>query len=113
MDPATQGRPWLRKPFTELLPVTLPIAASAVGSSTAATFEAKVSGREVPKATMVMAVMESLMSATQPSSVAKSPMKTVTTPIISSAVEKHSQPPQYDGGGVKAKSNFQGKAMKC
>jgi hypothetical protein len=42
--------------LTELLPVTFPIALSAVFSFTAAALLANVSGREVPRATKVMAV---------------------------------------------------------
>jgi len=45
--------------FTELLPVTLPIALSAVFSLAAAALLAKVSGSEVPKATKVTAVISS------------------------------------------------------
>ena len=45
--------------FTELLPVTLLIALSAVFSLAAAALLAKVSGSEVPKATKVMAVISS------------------------------------------------------
>ena len=41
--------------MTLLLPVTLPIALSAVRSATAADLEAKVSGNEVPRATKVIA----------------------------------------------------------
>ena len=52
-----QGRPSPRKTLTELLPVTFPMELSAVFSLTAAIFPAKVSGREVPSATKVMAVI--------------------------------------------------------
>ena len=50
-----QGRPKPKKTLTLLLPVTLPIALSAVRSATAADLEAKVSGKEVPRATKVIA----------------------------------------------------------
>ena len=42
--------------LTELLPVTFPIALSAVFSLTAAALLANVSGRDVPRATKVIAV---------------------------------------------------------
>ena len=45
------GMPRPRKTLTELEPVMLPIAASAVSSLIAATLLAKVSGKEVPRAT--------------------------------------------------------------
>ena len=51
------GIPRPIKTLTELLPVTLPIELSAVFSLTAAILLAKVSGREVPRATNVMAVI--------------------------------------------------------
>ena len=43
--------------MTELLPVIFPIALSAVLSPHAAALEANVSGREVPRATKVIAVI--------------------------------------------------------
>lgn len=51
-----QGRPRPTKTLTELEPVTLPMAVSAVSDYLAAVILAKVSGREVPMATKVMAV---------------------------------------------------------
>ena len=42
---------------TELLPVTFPMAASAVSSLSVADLDAKVSGSDVPRATKVMAVI--------------------------------------------------------
>lgn len=47
----TQGIPRPKKTLTELLPVTLPIALSAVFSFLAAMRLANVSGKLVPKAT--------------------------------------------------------------
>jgi len=55
MDATTQGNPNPRKTLTELLPVTFPIALSAVFSLAAAVLLAKVSGKEVPRATNVIA----------------------------------------------------------
>lgn len=50
------GRPRPKNTLTELLPVTFPMALSAVFSPTAAALLAKVSGSDVPRATNVMAV---------------------------------------------------------
>ena len=52
-----QGIPSPINTLTELLPVTFPIELSAVFSEVAAILLAKVSGREVPRATKVMAVI--------------------------------------------------------
>jgi len=59
--------------LTEFDPVTLPIAASAVLDYLAAVILAKVSGRDVPKATRVLAATDSLIPHTHPKSVANSP----------------------------------------
>jgi hypothetical protein len=64
MEAIIQGMPRPMNTFTELLPVTLPMALSAVFSLAAAALLAKVSGREVPKATKVMAVISSLRPTT-------------------------------------------------
>ena len=55
MDAISQGRPSPRNTLTELLPVIFPIALSAFFSPTAAALEAKVSGKDVPRATNVIA----------------------------------------------------------
>mmetsp|Transcript_138817 Transcript_138817/g.387126 ORF Transcript_138817/g.387126 Transcript_138817/m.387126 type:complete len:222 (-) Transcript_138817:1421-2086(-) len=112
MAPIIHGRPRPKKTFTELLPVTLPMLASAYMSCTAAVLEANVSGNEVPKATMVMAVAKSGMLMAQPSMVAKSPMRMVTMAIMNKATPKQTQPPPYSTGGTSAKKTFQGRAMK-
>ena len=57
MEAIIQGIPRPMNTLTELLPVTLPMALSAVFSDTAAILLAKVSGRDVPRATNVMAVI--------------------------------------------------------
>lgn len=54
----THGRPRPKKIFTELEPVTLPTAASAYSDDLAAVMLANVSGREVPIATIVIAVID-------------------------------------------------------
>ena len=57
MEAIIQGIPRPMNTFTELLPVTFPMELSAVFSEVAAILLAKVSGREVPRATKVMAVI--------------------------------------------------------
>ena len=57
MEAIIHGIPRPMKTLTELLPVTFPIALSAVFSVVAAILLAKVSGREVPRATNVIAVI--------------------------------------------------------
>lgn len=89
----THGSPSPKKTLTELDPVTLPIEASANSSCLAAVIEAKVSGREVPKATNVIAVTDSLMFNTHPRTVAISPITYVTAPIIIKEQTKHGYPP--------------------
>ena len=57
----TQGRPSPTNTLTELDPVTFPIAESANSDCLAAVILAKVSGRDVPTATKVMAVTASFL----------------------------------------------------
>ena len=94
---------------TELEPVTLPIELSAVLSPLAAPTEAKVSGREVPSATKVIAVTESLVPIRQPIWEAKSEMSTTWPAMTTSAPTKQSQPPHRPGGGTSERIAFQGK----
>jgi len=70
MHAISQGKPIPRKTLTELEPVTLPIAESALLEDLAAVIEAKVSGSEVPIATIVIPVTDGLKSITQPRTVA-------------------------------------------
>lgn len=81
--------------MTELDPVTFPIALSAYLSALAAAIEAKVSGREVPKATNVIAVIEGLMPRMQPKRLANSPTTAVTTPMTHRAEKKQAHPPAW------------------
>mmetsp|Transcript_67355 Transcript_67355/g.191129 ORF Transcript_67355/g.191129 Transcript_67355/m.191129 type:complete len:205 (+) Transcript_67355:445-1059(+) len=97
-----------RKTLTELLPVTLPMLLSAVGSCIAAVLEANVSGKEVPRATNVIAQIEGGMSRAHPSRFARSPMKAVQIPIMSREHAKHAFPPQNSVGGTAANSTFHG-----
>mmetsp|Transcript_26123 Transcript_26123/g.76602 ORF Transcript_26123/g.76602 Transcript_26123/m.76602 type:complete len:206 (+) Transcript_26123:863-1480(+) len=108
-----QGRPRPRKTFTELDPVTLPMDESAVGSPLAEAMDAKVSGRDVPRATNVIAVISSGMPSVHPSNPARSPMTAVTTPMSTSATAKQARPSATKVGGHKAKSTFQGRATMC
>mmetsp|Transcript_127643 Transcript_127643/g.369541 ORF Transcript_127643/g.369541 Transcript_127643/m.369541 type:complete len:244 (-) Transcript_127643:1147-1878(-) len=114
MDAHIHGKPMPRKMFTELLPVTFTIEASAYSSCFAAVRDAKRSGTEVPKATMEMAVMASGMPSAQPKSSARSPMMTVRMPMPIREKTKQTHPPRKMGGGVPiAKGTFQGTQMAC
>jgi hypothetical protein len=73
-------------------PVTLPIAASASSSYLAAVILAKVSGRDVPKATNVIAVTEGGTIRTHPKSVANLSTIAVTIPIMTRAPVKQAHP---------------------
>ena len=66
MAAMTHGSPRPRKTLTEFDPVTFPMALSACFSPTAAAREANVSGRDVPRATNVMAVTLSFRPTRQP-----------------------------------------------
>jgi len=67
--------------LTEFEPVTLPIAESAYSEVLAAVIDANVSGSEVPKATIVIAVMDSFKPISHPRRIAMSPTIAVTRPI--------------------------------
>lgn len=88
----THGRPSPRKTFTEFEPVTLPTAASAYFSYWAAVILANVSGKEVPKATNVIAVIGGSTVSTHPNKVATYSTTAVTIPIIRREVKKHGHP---------------------
>jgi len=89
----SHGIPSPKNTLTELDPVTFPTAASALSDSLAACMEAKVSGREVPSATKVMAVMLYFMPRAHPNIVAASPTTAVTMPMNDRAIPKAIQPP--------------------
>ena len=61
------GRPSPKKTLTQFDPVTFPIQESAYSDCWAAAILAKVSGSDVPRATIVMAVTESGIPSLQPS----------------------------------------------
>ena len=102
----TQGRPNPKNTFTEFDPVTLPTAESAYFSAVAAAILAKVSGRDVPRATNVIAVIEGLILRTHPNILAYSPTTNVTAPIIPRAAKKQAYPLHICGGGTNEKINF-------
>mmetsp|Transcript_28735 Transcript_28735/g.72731 ORF Transcript_28735/g.72731 Transcript_28735/m.72731 type:complete len:325 (+) Transcript_28735:696-1670(+) len=110
MAARVHGSPTPRKTLTELLPVTLTMEASAVGSSVAAILDAKRSGMEVPRATNVMPVIMPSMSSTQPKISARSAMRAVTRPMKKREPTKQTQPPRYWLEGQRAKSSFHGSA---
>ena len=58
VEAIAHGNPRPKKTLTELEPVMFPIAASANSDVLAAVILAKVSGRDVPNATKVMAVTD-------------------------------------------------------
>lgn len=129
-----QGRPRPRKTLTELLPVTLPTAASAESLLTAADLLANVSGSEVPaaaarqvkshmgreerctsyscesiivpRATKVMAVMPSVRPKEQPKVEAMSPTMAVRPPMNAKATKKANQPPHMPVGGTAANKTW-------
>lgn len=86
------GKPRPRYTFTAFDPVIFPIAESALSELAAAVILANVSGRDVPKATIVIAVTDSSIPSTQPSTVANSPTIAVTTPIIAREMKKAGPP---------------------
>lgn len=93
MTAIVQGRPRPRKTFTELEPVMFPTAASAYALALAAVMLAKVSGREVPMATNVIAVTPGFRPITHPITLAISPTTAVSIPMKTIAARKHGHPP--------------------
>lgn len=88
----THGRPRPRNTLTEFEPVTFPTAESAYSNYFAAVIEANVSGRDVPRATKVMAVTGSFIPTTHPSIDAVSPTIAVTAPMKVKATRNAGQP---------------------
>jgi len=77
-----------------LEPVTFPIAESAYFSCWAAAIEAKVSGRDVPRATKVIAVIAGLIPRTHPNKLANSPTTAVIIPMNPREITKQAHPPK-------------------
>ena len=103
----THGNPSPKNTFTELDPVTLPTAESAYLEVLAAVILANVSGREVPTATRVMAVIYGSRLRTHPINSATSPTIPVMTPIMVRATTNAYLPPPHLMGGMKANRSFQ------
>jgi len=99
--------------LTEFDPVTFPMAESAYGDVLAAVILAKVSGKEVPTATSVMAVTASSRPRVQPRTVATSATTAVIVPMNVSATKNAGQPPPHSTGGIKANNNFHPMVAKC
>lgn len=89
----THGSPRPRKTLTQFEPVTFPIAESANSEDLQAVILANVSGKEVPKATNVIAVIEFGIPMTQPIYEATSPTIAVTPPMNERAIPKAGHPP--------------------
>mmetsp|Transcript_54148 Transcript_54148/g.156397 ORF Transcript_54148/g.156397 Transcript_54148/m.156397 type:complete len:228 (-) Transcript_54148:914-1597(-) len=102
-----------RKTFTELLPVTFTMEASAHSSLAAAHLEANKSGIDVPKATKVTAVTMSGIPSTQPNNSAKSEMQVVRTAMPRRDAKKQAQPPARLVGGIMPIVTFHGSANTC
>jgi len=102
----THGKPSPRKTFTEFDPVTFPIAESACSDDYAAVTLANVSGRDVPTATKVIAVIDGSNPMTQPSRLATEPTIAVIIPMRARAMKKAGAPPPNFAGGTTAKRSF-------
>mmetsp|Transcript_3628 Transcript_3628/g.7353 ORF Transcript_3628/g.7353 Transcript_3628/m.7353 type:complete len:201 (+) Transcript_3628:468-1070(+) len=89
------------------------MALSAVSSARMARTEAKVSGREVPRATTVNAVTVSRRPTRHPNTEARSPIMAVTSPMRPRATMKHAHPPQIFGGGTTAARIFHPIDIQC
>lgn len=85
----------------------LPTAESAPSDDLAAVILANVSGREVPRATNVMAVTASDIPKQHPNNPATSPTKNVIIPIMEIPTPNAAHPPQAWAGGMQAKKIFQ------
>lgn len=86
------GRPRPRNTLTEFDPVMLPMAESAYFEDWAAVLLANVSGREVPRATMVMALIDAGIPRTHPKRVAIYSTIAVMAPIMARAMKKDGAP---------------------
>ena len=107
MAATAHGNPSPKKTFTEFEPVIFPIAESANSEVLAAVILANVSGKDVPKATRVIAVTDSSMPKTHPNIVAISPTKAVTIPMYNNDTINAALPPHIPTGGTVANNTFQ------
>ena len=92
--------------MTEFDPVTFPIAESAYSEFLAAVILAKVSGRDVPTATIVIAVIDGSNPITHPRRPATVPTIAVMIPIRVRAIPNAGAPPPIFGGGTIANRSF-------
>lgn len=74
---------------------------------------ANVSGREVPTATIVIAVIYGYKPITHPIASATSPTMPVIIPTNVSAIMNAGLPPPHLIGGTKENNNFQGTRQNC
>lgn len=111
--PIIHGRPNPKNTFMLLDPVMFPIAASAFVLCWAACLLAKVSGRDVPIATKIMAVAASLSPITHPNNLAISITTAVINPMKIKLNKKPAHPLSSLGGGTIAKSTFHPIVQKC
>ena len=93
--------------MTQFEPVTFPTAESAYLDSLAAVTLANVSGKEVPRATRVIAVTDALRPTAQPRMVATSPTSIVMIPMKVRATRKAGRPLPVEDGGIAANATFQ------
>ena len=93
LEAMTHGSPRPRNTFTELDPVTLPIAESAYSEPKAAVLLAKVSGRDVPRATIVMALTAAGIPRTHPNRLANYSTTPVIIPMRPRATTNAGHPP--------------------
>ena len=89
------------------------MAESANSEFKAAVLLAKVSGREVPMATNVIAVTDSFKFRVHPRIVAASATIAVIDPMNIIATMKAAQPPYIFTGGINEKITFQPMVAKC
>ena len=87
--------------------MTLPMAESAYSEVLAAVILAKVSGNEVPTATIVIAVIDGSRPMTHPRSPATDPTTAVIMPISVNATANAGTPPFIFGGGTIENKSFQ------
>lgn len=83
------------------------MAESANSDDLAAVILAKVSGKDVPRATKVIAVTDSSISITQPKTSAISPTKNVTRPMKARETKNAALPSKMPIGGTRANKTFQ------
>jgi hypothetical protein len=107
------GNPSPRNTLTEFDPVTLPTAESALSDYCAAVILANKSGRDVPRATKVIAVTDFGIPTKHPNIAATSPTTTTMRPMKVKATQNAGYPPPQLTGGTHANNTFQVIVTKC